>query len=245
MSDHPLFFVYKRLPVWLQSRASWVHGRNFARRIYNKNYYEKLEWLKQSERWTTSEIEAYQNEELRRLIKEAYENLLYYRELMDCLKLKPSDIRTIYDLPKLPILKKEDIRNNLEKFISKNSDKGSLLFRHTSGTTGKSLHFYTNQETEILQWAIWWRHRNRFRMTNDSWHVNFRFQLLTPAEQDKPPFWRYVAPVKQVVINMQHLTPSKTPDIIDFLNQNYFEFTQPILQCFIFCALWLVRGGFD
>ena len=42
---------------------------------YNKSYYEKLEWLKQSERWSTSEIEAYQNEELRKLFKEAYENV--------------------------------------------------------------------------------------------------------------------------------------------------------------------------
>jgi phenylacetate-CoA ligase len=161
---------------------------------------------------------------LRKLFKEAYENVLYYRELMDRLKLKPSDMRTICDLPKLPILKKEDIRNNLDKFISKKANKRDLVHRHTSGTTGKSLHFYTNQETETLQWAIWWRHRNRFGMTNESWHVNFRGQLLTPAEQKKPPFWRWVAPMKQVVINMQHLNPSKICSIIDFLNQNYFEF---------------------
>jgi phenylacetate-CoA ligase len=224
MSSHPLFSFYKRLPVWLQSNACWFYGYNFARRTYNKYFYERLGWLLESERWSSSEIEAYQNEQLREVISNAYENVLYYRELMDGMKLQPSDIKTIYDLPKLPILKKEDVRNNFEKFVSKKANKRNLLFQHTSGTTGKSLHFYTNRETDITQWAIWWRHRNRFGMTTDSWHVNFRAQLIVPAEQRKPPYWRWVSPMRQLVINMQHFVPSKIRAIMDFLNQNYFEF---------------------
>ena len=224
MSSHPFFFLYRQLPVWLQARACWLYGYKFSRRTYHKNFFEKLEWLLETEKWSAPEIEAYQNERLRKLIEEAYENVLYYRELMDRLNLRPSDIRTITDLPKLPLLKKEDIRNNPEKFISRKTNKRNLIFRHTSGTTGKSLHFYVNQETETLQYAIWWRHRNRFGMTNDSWHVNFRAQLIVPAEQDKPPFWRWVNPMRQVVINMQHFTSSRIGPIVDFLNENYFEF---------------------
>ncbi|MFA6222290.1 MAG: hypothetical protein WC647_08240 [Desulfomonilaceae bacterium] len=224
MSSHPLFFLYRRLPVWLQAKACWLYGYNFVRNTYDQNFFQKLEWLLESEKWSASEIEAYQNERLSNLIEEVYDNVQYYRELMDQLNLRPSDIKHISDLPKLPTLKKEDVRNNLEKFISRKTDKKKLLFRHTSGTTGKSLHFYVNPETESLQWALWWRHRHRFGMTNDSWHVNFRAQLLTPAEQDKPPFWRWINPMRQVVINMQHITPSKISHIVDFLNENYFEF---------------------
>lgn len=224
MSSHPLFFLYRRLPVWLQARACWLYGYNFVRKTYDQKFFEKLKWLLESEIWSASEIEAYQNEKLQKLIREAYENVQYYREVMDRLKLRPSDVKNIGDLPKLPTLKKEDVRNNLEKFISRTADKKNLLFRHTSGTTGKSLHFYVNSETESLQWAIWWRHRHRFGMTTDSWHVNFRAQLLTPAEQQKPPLWRWVSPMRQVVINMQHLTPSKIRYIVDFLNETYFEF---------------------
>ena len=140
---------------------------DYHQAIYHKKFFERLEWLLETEKWSASEIEAYQNERLRILIEEAYENVLYYRELMDCMKLRPSDIREVKDLTKLPLLKKEDIRNNSEKFISRKTNKRNLIFRHTSGTTGKSLHFYLNQETETLQYAIWWRHRNRFGMTND------------------------------------------------------------------------------
>lgn len=61
-------------------------------------------------------------------------------------------------------------------------------------------------------------------MTNKSWHVNFRAPLFTPAEQNEPPFWRWVHPMRQVVINMQHIIPSKIHHIVDFLNEHYFEF---------------------
>ncbi|MGC8660640.1 MAG: phenylacetate--CoA ligase family protein [Desulfomonilaceae bacterium] len=224
MSSHPLYDIYKKLPIPLQSVACWFYGFNFVIHQYNKSFYKKLEWLLESERWSASEIEAYQNERLRNIIRDAYENVSYYRETMDQLKLRPSDIATLKDLPKLPVLKKEDVRNNADKFVSKNVNKDKLLFRHTSGTTGKSLHFYVNRDTETLQWAIWWRHRNRFGMTNKSWHVNFRAPLFTPAEQNKPPFWRWVHPMREVVINMQHIVPSKIHPIMDFLNHTQFKF---------------------
>ena len=224
MSSHPLFFLYRRLPVWLQDKACWLYGYNFARKTYDEKFFKTLEWLLESEKWSASEIEAYQNERLRNLINEAYENVLYYREVMDQLNLHPSDIKTIKDLPKLPTLKKENIRNNPEKFISRKTDKRQLMFRHTSGTTGTGLHFYVNRDTNTLQYAIWWRHRNRFGMTNDSWHVNFRGNLFVPINQDIPPFWRWITPLREVHINMQHIIPTKIKDIIDFLNDRYFEF---------------------
>jgi phenylacetate-CoA ligase len=224
VSSHPLFFLYRRLPIWLQDKACWLYGYNFARKTYDEKFFKTLEWLLESEKWSASEIEAYQTERLRNLINEAYENVLYYREVMDQLNLHPSDIKTIKDLPKLPTLKKENIRNNPEKFISRKTDKRQLMFRHTSGTTGTGLHFYVNRDTNTLQYAIWWRHRNRFGMTNDSWHVNFRGNLFVPINQDIPPFWRWITPLREVHINMQHIIPTKIKDIIDFLNDRYFEF---------------------
>lgn len=72
MSSHPLFELYRSLPVPLQSAACWIYGFNFVVRQYNKAFYDKLAWLLESEMWSASEIEAYQNERLRSLIKEAY-----------------------------------------------------------------------------------------------------------------------------------------------------------------------------
>lgn len=216
--------IYRRLPSQLQQLACWLYGWNFVRRTYGPRYFEIFNGLLESDRWSSSEIEAYQNQQIKSLVSESYENVLYYREVMDRLHLRPSDFKTVADLHKLPVLRKEDVRNNAHKFVSRKSSTAKLLFRHTSGTTGKSLHFYVNKETDLTQWAIWWRQRNRFGMTLDSWHVNFGANLLIPADQNKAPYWRWVKPMRQVISSMQHFTPSKIRAIIDFLNDNHFEF---------------------
>ena len=224
MSLNRFFPIYKRLPISLQSVACALYGYNFVRKTYCRRYHEIYEKLLESEWWSSSHIESFRDEQVRNLILDAYNDVQYYRELMDSLKLVPNDIKCVADLPKFPILHKEDIRNNIQKFISKKSGVKELLFRHTSGTTGKSLHLYVNKETDLRQWAIWWRHRNRFGMKIDSWHVYFTANPFVPPSQDYPPFWRVVKPMKQVILNMHHFTAKKIKPVVEFLNQERFEF---------------------
>ncbi len=224
MALNRFFPIYKALPIWLQSVACTLYGYNFVRRTYCRRYHEIYTKLLESEWWSSSQIESFQDEQVKDLVLDAYRDVQYYRELMDGLKLVPNDIKCVADLQKLPILQKEDIRNNIQKFVSRKSDSKKLLFRHTSGTTGKSLHLYVNKETDLTQWAVWWRHRNRFGMKIDSLHVYFSANLFVPAEQEYPPFWRIVEPMKQIIMNMHHFTAKKIKPIVDFLNQNYFEF---------------------
>lgn len=53
----------------------------------------------------------YQSDRLRELISHVYENVPYYRETFDRLGLLPSDIRTVFDINKLPFLTKETLQD--------------------------------------------------------------------------------------------------------------------------------------
>lgn len=223
MSSHPLYPFYKALPVFLQEVACWIYGKKMVHDQYNKYFFQKSEWLHQTERWSASEIEAYQNEQVRRIIKHAYAHVPYYREIMTRLRLTPSDIVKIEDLQKLPLLKKEDVRNNREKLLADNAERKNLVSQHTSGTTGSSLHFFFSKAAKGFQWAVWWRHKNRFGIDLNCWHVDFWAQLVVPAEQKKPPYWRWCSPIHKAMINMQHITPEKIDDIMGFLNQHEFR----------------------
>ena len=167
---------------------------------------------------------AYQDEQLRILVRNAYQDVPFYRERMQKIRLVPDDVRTRRDLPKLPILSKEDVRENLNYLLSLRADRRKLVFRHTSGTTGKSLQFYTSEDGIAFQWAVWWRHRMRFGLLPSSWHVNFTGQMAVPPGQSRPPYWRFNYPMSQVLINMHHLNSHKIRSIIEFLNSRRFEF---------------------
>jgi len=216
--------VYPRLPIFLQNAACWYYGQREARVRSGPAFEQLLRELLDSEYFSASEIEAYQNEKLRDLIRHAYETVPYYRERWKTLKLSPADIKSREDLPKLPILTKEDVRQNFEQLVSQNTNRHNLVFRHTSGTTGKALHFYSTKSAIAFQWAVWWRHRARFGVYPGAWHANFTGKRVVPLNQRTPPFWRWNRPLHQALLTMHHLTREKIPSVIEFLNSYPFDF---------------------
>jgi len=89
------------------------------------------------ERMSRSEMEALQSERLVDLVKRVYENVKYYRAKMDQIKLKPSDIKSIKDLHKLPYTTKQDLRDNYPFGTFAVSKKDIIRVHASSGTTGK------------------------------------------------------------------------------------------------------------
>ena len=91
--------------------------------------------------WTPDEIRTWQNQRLRELIDHAYNNTEYYKNLFDHNGLTPSDIEDVHDLPKIPILTKEDIIKSPEKFIPKNISNIKYRNVATGGSTGDPLKY--------------------------------------------------------------------------------------------------------
>ena len=101
-------------------------------------------YLKQIEnmsKWSSAEIEKWQNERLQKLIEHVYTNTEYYHNLMNKLKLNPSDIKTKKNLSKLPILTKEDIINNYKRIVPKNINTFYYKKHSTSGSTGEPMKY--------------------------------------------------------------------------------------------------------
>ena len=76
------------------------------------------------------------------------------------------------------MLTKEDVRQHGERMVSDGVDRRRLLRAYTGGTTGTALRFYSSPEAVAFQWAVWWRHRQRFGISPDDWHVNFTGKLV-------------------------------------------------------------------
>lgn len=216
--------IYNKLPVLLQDAACSWYGLQVRKQRFNTSFRTKLTELLKSEWYSASEIEAYQNEKIRQLIAYVYVNVPYYSEIMHALKLRPDDITCKEDLKKLPLLTKEDVRQNKDKLLSGSADLKKLSFSHTSGTTGKSLQFYVSKEQIPFQWAIWWRHRERFGVNPGMLHANFTGKIAIDPLQKKPPYWRWNLPMHQAILTMHHIQKDKIASIIDFLNKHEFVY---------------------
>jgi phenylacetate-CoA ligase len=89
--------------------------------------------------WTfRSELEAYRDARLRRLLVHAYERVPYYRKLFDRHRLHPRHVRGAVDLDLIPISSKQDLRGLADsQVLASGLDPARLLSVRTSGSTGE------------------------------------------------------------------------------------------------------------
>ena len=100
--------------------------------------------------WDQDRLAEYQTKRLRKIIRYAYDSVHYYHNEFERLGIRPSDVKTEKDLNKLPIIRKGEIRENLEQMISKDFDVSRLKMLSTSWSTGEPLLLYvTGAESEF------------------------------------------------------------------------------------------------
>ncbi len=114
---------------------------NFITAFYNLEKTRRNQWLRKEQ------LEEIQQKRLKKLIKHAYENTIYYRKLFDSAGLKPEDINGPDDLSKIPITTKARLQElSLEERLAKGVDKEKCIKISTSGSTGIPLKLYFSKE---------------------------------------------------------------------------------------------------
>jgi phenylacetate-CoA ligase len=107
-------------------------------------------WDAQHESMPRGELLALQEERLRALVRRAYERVPFYREAMQARGLRPEDIRSLADLPKLPFTTKRDFRDNYPLGLLAVPAEEVIRIHASSGTTGKpTVVAYTRADIEL------------------------------------------------------------------------------------------------
>ena len=113
---------------------------------------EKHYFQKEIETMPVEELKKLQSEKLVKQVKHVYENVPYYRDLMDKKGVKPEDINGIEDLHKLPFLSKNDLREAYPYGLLAKPLKDCVRIQSTSGTTGKRVvAFYTKYDIDLWE----------------------------------------------------------------------------------------------
>ncbi len=112
-----------------------------------QNYYQK-----EIETMSTDEMKKLQSEKLAKQVKHVYENVPYYKKLMDEKGVKPEDIKGIHDLHKLPFLTKADLRDAYPYGLLAKPLDDCVRIHSTSGTTGRRVvAFYTQNDVDLWE----------------------------------------------------------------------------------------------
>ena len=96
------------------------------------------------------QMRALQSERLVKQVRHVWDNVPYYRHLMEEQGVTPDDIRSVDDLHKLPFVSKTDLRDQYPYGLLATDLKNCVRIHSTSGTTGRRVvAFYTQHDVDI------------------------------------------------------------------------------------------------
>ena len=113
---------------------------------------EQRDYQKEIETKPVEELKKLQSEKLVKQVRHVYENVPYYKNLMDEKGVTPDDIHGIEDLHKLPFLTKADLRDAYPYGLLAKPLKDCVRIHSTSGTTGRRVvAFYTQNDIDLWE----------------------------------------------------------------------------------------------
>ena len=120
----------------------WIYP--ITQEIQNRSFYKMKVEADRNQYLSYKELRNLQFQKLIPLLHHSYKYVPYYRDVFEQIGLKPEDIRNWDDFQQLPILTKEQIRENRERLLSKKL-RSPVFTVSTSGSTGKPMRFKMSQ----------------------------------------------------------------------------------------------------
>lgn len=202
-----LEFIYNHSPIPFQNIMVSVKGKLFEKQRYTEHYYNELEILKECKK--PFELQENRLQELYKYIKN---NSLFFNQRLETY----DEIITLSELTQYPILTKEDIRQNIDKIITK--DKTNLIKASTGGSTGKSLRFYSDSYDMSRKIAYLDFFKEQHGVKKGMRRVSIGGKKIIPNKQKKKIFWRFNEPLNQLLFSAYHVNEENLKFYVNKLN---------------------------
>jgi len=205
--------IYNSMPYDVQKVLFTLYCKKLYRKRYGEKYEHACKSLETVEKYSYEELRAYQSDKLKLLIEHCYNTVPYYNRIMTERKLKPSDISTVDDLDKLPILTRQDVLMHGKEMISSRYSVKQLIHGHTSGTTGSPLNFYWDHNMWFMNNIFDWRQKRWAGMKLGDPYGVLLGRTIVPVKRNKPPFWQHNKYENQTWFSSFHLSEAYIREI--------------------------------
>lgn len=190
-----------------------------------------------SEDITGSSEEVY-IEKINSLLRYASENCDYYSFLRD-----EYTINQLKDFSSIPLLSKQDIRDNAAEIVSNITNIKKLWKGSTSGSTGTPLRYYRDVKSvnnERLWYDAYYSHCGCD--INDR-HVRLSGVKVASFDKQKPPYWIYIDKYKQLQCSAYHISRETYREYIKAFIKYETSYATGYPSCFSALASFMYEDG--
>ena len=100
---------------------------------------ERLHFLRRSQHWDRATLQSWQLARLNELLRQALDNSDYYRSALSHVRLP---LESLDDMQHLPVLTKQQIRENFEPLQCRNMPRSRFVMSRTGGSTGEPTFYF-------------------------------------------------------------------------------------------------------
>lgn len=239
-------YIQDQLPTapWpLRNLYYSVRGFIYRQTELNADFRRIVGELCESDWWDAGRIREFQDEQVRWIVRHAYETVPFYREWFARAGVRPSDIGGQDDLVRLPVLTKQVVRENWPRMVSRSYRGQRLIQAGTSGTTGTPIRVFRTVGMRNLQRAIFTRYRARFGMPIYVKKLTFSPHTRISPAVSRPPFWTIDYVTGGTNMSLAHLQPAFLPAIAEFLRPRRYEDYGGWPSAMMILATWMLENG--
>jgi len=203
--------LYFASPVWFQNLMVSVYGITLHDKRFRHPHDQFLAELENHDLTDAGQVDRIQWDMFRDILRHAFATVPFFQELSRRKNLTPGDFRDFSDITKLPIIDKEMIRQDPLHFCSTPLVAKGAFVLHTSGTSGTALTIYADKESRRRHYAFWTRLRQWHGVRPGMKRATMFGRIICSPDNNNPPFWRYDAVGKNLLMSSYHLAPSNLP----------------------------------
>lgn len=129
----------------------------YSQKIKKSHVFEQYAQAQQRLKWSQKQLANFQWQRLQKLLEFCWTNVPYYKTTWQQAGIVDiSEIKSLADFAKLPVLTKQDVKDNYDLLIP-NSAKGTNFKKATGGSTGQPFRFELDALSNDARQAIMWR----------------------------------------------------------------------------------------
>lgn len=143
---------------FLEKSVDWAKSLIPFEVRYYPEFQSTLKMIRETEILTKQELDEFQYEKTRSILEYAEKHVPWYQKIFAEYGISSKNFVNLSDIKKFPLLTKEEIRDNLDLFISKEFNKNKLMYVTTGGSTAIPFGFYQPSTLEKIDLAFFEHH---------------------------------------------------------------------------------------
>jgi phenylacetate-CoA ligase len=207
--------LYQAAPLWLQNMMVSVYGLYWYWARFSGDYPAHERGYRHREHFSTEDWRHYQHQTVQNLLTLCVNQVPYYRETWSREDKKAA---MAGNLSELPILEKDPLRQNPNRFHNQGAKPFPRFVFHTSGTTGTPISTtYTLSEHRSIMALREVRSANWAGVSFKQPRATFSGRMIEPNPEEHQAVYRYNVVEKQVYFSAFHLKPNNAQAYVDAL----------------------------